>query len=192
MMRSPNSSWIAAAASRSHIASPTPDDYQPNGTRVTSPQPNGRPARQDKKRLSLAFLTKGVLMGDTEKDQDEKPATEDNDASSSSTSTRSPSKEVSRHRLSLSFLNHNTTPLTPGSPAPEALPAYQNMSQTSLGRTSSTTKRPETGGSKSLKSESSGGNLKGSMKKRLSFMTIGKKSSKSSVRGRKEDTLMEE
>jgi dedicator of cytokinesis protein 3 len=66
------------------------------------------------------------------------------------------------------------------------------MSQTSLGRTSSTTKRPETGGSKSLKSESSGGNLKGSMKKRLSFMTIGKKSSKSSVRGRKEDTLMEE
>jgi len=160
---------------------------------VTSPQPNGRPARQDKKRLSLAFLTKGVLMGEPDKDKDVKPAEDDNnDASSISTSTRSPSKEVSRHRLSLSFLNHATTPVTPGSPAPEALPAFQNMSQTSLGRTPSTTKRPETGGSKSLKSESSGGNLKGSMKKRLSFMTMGKKRSRSSVRPKQQDTLMEE
>ncbi|EAT85067.2 hypothetical protein SNOG_07601 [Parastagonospora nodorum SN15] len=156
-------------------------------------------ARQDKKRLSLAFLTKGVLMGESDKDKDKdkdkdvKPADDDNnDASSISTSTRSPSKEVSRHRLSLSFLNHATTPVTPSSPAPEALPAFQNMSQTSLGRTPSTTKRPETGGSKSLKSESSGGNMKGSMKKRLSFMTIGKKRSRSSVRPKQQDTLMEE
>ncbi|KAH5044531.1 hypothetical protein HBI75_023300 [Parastagonospora nodorum] len=199
MMRSPTGSWIATTASRSHLASPTPDDNQPNGTRVTSPQPNGRPARQDKKRLSLAFLTKGVLMGESDKDKDKdkdkdvKPADNDNnDASSISTSTRSPSKEVSRHRLSLSFLNHATTPVTPSSPAPEALPAFQNMSQTSLGRTPSTTKRPETGGSKSLKSESSGGNMKGSMKKRLSFMTIGKKRSRSSVRPKQQDTLMEE
>lgn len=193
MMRSPNGSWIATTASRSHLASPTPDEAQTNGTRVTSPQPNGRPARQDKKRLSLAFLTKGVLMGEPDKDKDVKPAEDDNnDASSISTSTRSPSKEVSRHRLSLSFLNHATTPVTPGSPAPEALPAFQNMSQTSLGRTPSTSKRPETGGSKSLKSESSGGNLKGSMKKRLSFMTIGKKRSRSSVRPKQQDTLVEE
>jgi dedicator of cytokinesis protein 3 len=193
MMRSPKGSWTATAASRSHLASPTPDDHQANGTRVTSPQPNGIPVPQDKKRLSLAFLTKSVLMGESDKEKDAKPSEDDNhDASSISTSTRSPSKEVSRHRLSLSFMNHSSTPAPPGSPAPEALPAYQNMSQTSLGRTPSTTKRPATGGSKSLKSESSGGNLKGSMKKRLSFMTLGKKGSKSSVKGKQQDTLVEE
>jgi dedicator of cytokinesis protein 3 len=193
-MRSPTTSWVAA--SRSHLASPTPDD-QLNGTRVTSPQPNGRP-RQDKKRLSLAFLTKGSLMGESPQEKeaklDEDPS-DHHESASVATSTRSPSKELSRHRLSLSFL-HNTGPATPGSPAPEALPVYQNMndmSQTSLGRTPSTTKRPDTGGNKSLKSESSSVNLKGSMKKRLSFMNISKKSSKSSVRGGKhQETLMEE
>jgi dedicator of cytokinesis protein 3 len=136
-------------------------------------------------------------MGESEKEKEAKveEEPEDNhDDASVATSTRSPSKELSRHRISLSFL-HNTGPATPGSPAPEALPVYQNMdmSQTSLGRTSSTTKRPDTGGNKSLKSESSSVNLKGSMKKRLSFMNISKKSSKSSVRGNKQqETLMEE
>lgn len=133
-------------------------------------------------------------MGESEKETDVRPdkqPEDDHDAASVSTSTRSPSKELSRHRLSLSFL-HSTTLATPGSPAPEALPAYQNMSQTSLGRTPSPSKRPETGGSKSLKSETSSVNLKGSMKKRLSFMNISKKSSKSSVRGKQQETLMEE
>jgi dedicator of cytokinesis protein 3 len=196
-MRSPTSSWVAA--SRSHLASPTPDD-QLNGTRVTSPQPNGNP-RQDKKRLSLAFLTKGVLMGESEKEKEgrvEEEPEDNHDDASITTSTRSPSKELSRHRLSLSFL-HNTGPATPGLPAPEALPVYQGMSQsqsqsqTSLGRTPSTGKRPDTGGNKSMKSESSSVNLKGSMKKRLSFMNMSKKSSKNSVRGNKQqETLVEE
>jgi dedicator of cytokinesis protein 3 len=165
---------------------------------VTSPAPNGRPARQDKKRLSLAFLTKGVLMGDTDKSKDDKAdknSTDDQDAASVSASTRSASKEISRHRLSLNFLH--TAPVTPNSPAPEALPAFttsanhshSNLSQSSLSRTQSqSSKRPET--SKSGKSENS---KKGSsMKKRLSFMNISKKSSKTSVRGKQQDTLMEE
>ncbi|KAL5118226.1 Deoxycytidine kinase 1 [Pleosporales sp. CAS-2024a] len=192
MIRSPSGSWSATATSRSRLVSPIPDNDQPNGTRVTSPPPNGRPAQQDKKRLSLAFLTKGALVGASEKDKDDKAAADENDASSIATSTRSASKEVSRRRLSLNFLNHNTNPATLGSPAPEALPAYSNMSQTSLGGTPSTSKRPETGGSKSSKHENSG-HLKGSVKKRLSFMTIGKKNSKTSVKERGvQDTLMEE
>lgn len=194
-IRSPTGSWLAAATSRSHIASPIPDD-QVNGNRVASPVPNGKPARQDKKRLSLAFLTKGVLMGEPEKekeDKTDKQSVEDYDTSETSETTRSASKEHSRNRLSLSFLHANLA--TPASPAPEALPAItashkasdSNLSQASQARASSQNRRPET--SKSGKSDSS---MKGSVKKRLSFMNISKKSSKSSVRGRPHDTLMEE
>jgi dedicator of cytokinesis protein 3 len=185
---------MAAAASRSHVASPTPDDHQTNGTRVASPAPNGKPARQDKKRLSLAFLTKGVLMGETDKEtKADKQLTDDHDTASISTSSGSANKEVTRHRLSLSFLH--TTPASPNSPAPEALPTFtasgnashSNLSQSSLGQTLSQSKRPET--SKSIKSENS---KKSGMKKRLSFMNITKKSSKSSVKGKQQDILMEE
>jgi dedicator of cytokinesis protein 3 len=136
-------------------------------------------------------------MGDADKpnhDQTDKHSIDDQDAASVSDSARSPSKEISRHRLSLSFLH--TAPVTPNSPAPEALPAFSksqnvsqsNLSQASLGRTPSQSTRPET--SKSVKSESS---KKGSsMKKRLSFMNISKKSSKNSVRGKQQDSLAEE
>ncbi|CAO2650896.1 Nn.00g091930.m01.CDS01 [Neocucurbitaria sp. VM-36] len=191
-VRSPTGSWLAAATSRSQMASPTPDNGQVNGTRVTSPTPDGRASRQDKKRLSLAFLTKGVLMGDAEKEQEkkvDKRSTDDDD--SAATSTRSHSREVSRNRLSLSFLNH-----TPISPQPEALPSFpsnhishSSQSQVSLQRSPSH-KRPET--SKSGKSDKSLASRTGSVKKRLSFMNISKKSSKSSVRGRVDDTLVEE
>jgi dedicator of cytokinesis protein 3 len=199
-IRSPTGSWMAAATSRSHMTSPLPDDHHMNGVRVASPAPNGKPSRQDKKRLSLAFLTKGVLMGDSEKDEEDrvdKQSVDDNDASSVATSTQSPGKEVGRNRLSLSFLH--TTPATPNSPAPEALPAFSapshvshsNMSQNSLGRSPSQRQRPET--SKSVKSGKSEASRKGSsMKKRLSFMNISKKSSKSSVRGSPHDILLEE
>jgi dedicator of cytokinesis protein 3 len=198
-IRSPTGSWMAAATSRSHMTSPMSDDHLANGARVTSPVLNGRPARQDKKRLSLAFLTKGVLMGDSEKDEDgkvDKHSVDDNDASSIATSTHSPSREVSRNRLSLSFLH--ASPATPNSPAPEALPAFSapnhashsNMSQNSLGRTPSQKQRLET--SKSVKSGKSESSRKGSMKKRLSFMNISKKSSKSSVRGNPHEVLLEE
>lgn len=191
-VRSPTGSWLAGATSRSQVASPTPEDAPVNGTRVTSPMPDGRASRQDKKRLSLAFLTKGVLMGDADKEKDskfEKPSTDDD--ASVAASTRSHSKEISRNRLSLSFLNH-----TPSSPQPEALPSFpakkasaSGQSESSLQRTPSH-KRPET--SKSVKSDKSLTSRTGSVKKRLSFMNISKKSSKNSVRGRVDDTLEEE
>lgn len=165
---------------------------QVNGNRVASPQPDGRASRQDKKRLSLAFLTKDFLLGETEKEKDVKAnrtATEDGD--SGAPSTRSHSKEPSRHRLSLSFMNP-----TPTSPQPEALPSFpantmdRNIqSQGSLQRAPSH-KRPET--IKSMKSDKSLSSKAGSVKKRLSFMNITKKASKTSVKGRVDDTLVEE
>ena len=195
-MRSPTGSWLAAASGRSQIASPTPEDHRANGTRVTTPVPGDKPTH--KKRLSLAFLPKGSLMGEPEKEKEVKvdgqPA-EEQDESSTTTSTRSASRDASRNRLSLSFLH--TAPVTPNSPAPEALPAFhpsRNTSQSNLSHTSAqrdpSVGRPET--SKSVKSGKSETSKKGSVKKRLSFMNISKKSSKSSVRGRAHDTLMEE
>lgn len=186
-------SWSAEVMSRSQVASPTFDEGQVNGTRVQSPTPHSKGSRQDKKRLSLAFLTKGVLMGDEkEKDVDGRPDKRSaDDAESIATSTGSPVKEHNRNRMSLSFLHSNPT-----SPPPEALPSFSsqaaslsNQSQNSLQRAPSN-KRPET--SKSGKSEKSGTSRSGSVKKRLSFMNISKKSSKASVRGRTTDTLVEE
>lgn len=191
--RSPTGSWLAAAVSRSQVVSPMPDEPHINGTRVASPVLNGRASRQDKKRLSLAFLTKEFLMGESEKGQDTKTdhhRSTDGDTSGA-ISTRSHSKDASRHRPSLSFMGPSPT-----SPQPEALPSYQpnhanhiSQSQSSLQRTPSY-KRPET--IKSMKSDKSLSSRTGSVKKRLSFMNISKKSSKSSVRGRVDDTLMEE
>ena len=191
MTRSPTGSWLAAATSRSQVASPTPDERQVNGDRVMSPVQNGRASRQDKKRLSLAFLTKEFLMGESEKEKEAKAekAPTDDDASTT-VSSRSRSKDTHhRNRLSLSFLNH-----TPSSPQPEALPSFPNQTQaaksdSSLHRQPSQ-KRPET--IKSQKSDKSLSSRTDSVKKRLSFMNISKKSSKSSVRGRVDDTLVEE
>jgi dedicator of cytokinesis protein 3 len=191
MIRSPTGSWLAAATSRSQIASPTPDDALFNGDRGASPITNGRASRQDKKRLSLAFLTKEFLMGEPEKDKDakgDKPSVDDD--ASTTVSSRSRSKDTHSHRLSLNFLNHTTS----GSPQPEALPSFPtnaqpNQSEGNLQRNPSQ-KRPET--IKSQKSDKSLGSRTDSMKKRLSFMNISKKSSKSSVRGRVDDILMEE
>lgn len=194
-LRSPTGSWLAAATSRSQVASPTPDQSQVNGDRGASPALNGRASRQDKKRLSLAFLTKEFLMGEPEKEKEkEKEAKADkpsvDDDTSTTVSSRSRSKEThTRNRLSLSFLNH-----TPSSPQPEALPSFPsqstpNRSEGSLQRQPSL-KRPET--IKSQKSDKSLSSRTDSVKKRLSFMNISKKSSKSSVRGRVDDTLVEE
>jgi dedicator of cytokinesis protein 3 len=195
-MRSPTGSWIAVASGRSQIASTTPDDHQINGTRVMSPVPGAKPTH--KKRLSLAFLTKGSLMGEPEKEREAKADTQpahEHDDSPTTTPRCSASRDTSRNRLNLSFLN--TAPVTPISPGPEALPAFhpsRNASQSNLSHTSAqrdaSVGRPET--SKSMKSGKSETSKKGSVKKRLSFMNISKKSSKSSVRGRAHDTLMEE
>jgi hypothetical protein len=190
-LRSPTGSWLAAATSRPQIASSTADQTQVNSDRGASPVLNGRASRQDKKRLSLAFLTKEFLMGEAEKDKEikaEKPPVDDD--TSTTVSSRSRSKEThSRNRLSLNFLNH-----TPSSPQPEALPSFPsqaqaNRSEGSLQRQASQ-KRPET--IKSQKSDKSLSSRTDSVKKRLSFMNMSKKSSKSSVRGRVDDTLVEE
>ncbi|KAF3047962.1 hypothetical protein E8E12_001824 [Didymella heteroderae] len=190
--RSPTGSWLVAATSRSQMASPSPDDQLANGNRVTSPTPDGRPARQDKTRMSLAFLTKGVITGESQSDKENKKEeitalpqrADDAESSTASTHSRSRSKDTGRTRLSLSFLRP-TSPL-------EALPDFaSNENVSSMSRAASQKSRPET--SKSEKS-SDGTNRKGSVKKRLSFMSISKKSSKNSVagRGRREDVLVEE
>ena len=183
--------------SRSRIASPTPDESTVNGDRVMSPIANGRASRQDKKRLSLAFLTKEFLMGEAEREKEKEREREAkaekqmaDDETMTTLSSRSRSKEThSRNRLSLNFLNH-----TPSSPQPEALPSYPsnghlNRGESTLQRELSQ-KRPET--VKSQKSDKSLTSRTDSMKKRLSFMHISKKSSKTSVRGRVDDTLLEE
>ncbi|CAA9959839.1 DOCK-C2 multi-domain protein [Pyrenophora teres f. maculata] len=186
---------FSGTGSNGAMASPTPDESTLNGDRVMSPSANGRASRQDKKRLSLAFLTKEFLMGEAEREKEkEKEAKAEkqmaDDETMTTLSSRSQSKEThSRNRLSLSFLNH-----TPSSPQPEALPSFpsnghHNRSESSLQRESSQ-KRPET--VKSQKSDKSLTSRTDSMKKRLSFMHISKKSSKTSVRGRVDDTLVEE
>ncbi|KAF1360069.1 hypothetical protein EJ07DRAFT_155534 [Lizonia empirigonia] len=190
--RSPTGSWLAAATSRSQFASPTPDDQHVNGARVTSPTPDGRSTRQDKKRLSLAFLTKGVITGESQSDKENRrddltalpQRADDTESTTASTHSRSHSKDTNRTRLSLSFLR-------PSSPL-EALPNFASSENVSgMSRAASQKSRPET--SKSEKSND-GATRKGSVKKRLSFMSISKKSSKNSVggRGRVGDVLVEE
>ncbi|KAF2130783.1 hypothetical protein P153DRAFT_395209 [Dothidotthia symphoricarpi CBS 119687] len=189
-LQSPASSWVDSTISRSRMVSPALDE-QVNGTSITSSVLNGRPARQDKKRLSLAFLTKGVLMGDTDKpkEQDPKPSLDyapdaDSETSSVHSRGRSKSKEYSRNRLSLNFLRP-TSPL-------EALPNFstssianetEDVGRRSLSRAPSYKSKPETDGDDVQR--------KGSMKKRLSFMNISKKSSKTSVKSRVDNVLVE-
>ncbi|KZM21316.1 guanyl-nucleotide exchange factor [Ascochyta rabiei] len=190
---SPTGSWLAAATSRPQGISPTPDDQQANGIRVASPIPNDRAARQDKTRMSLAFLTKGVITGESHSDKEDRRedltapthgSADDSESTTTSSHSRSRSKDTNRTRLSLSFLR-------PSSPL-EALPDFASSENVGgMSRAASQKSRPET--SKSEKS-SDGTARKGSVKKRLSFMSISKKSSKSSVRarGRVDDVLVEE
>lgn len=191
-VRSPTGSWLAAATSRSQVASPSPDDQQVNRSQVASPTPDSRPTRQDKKRMSLAFLTKGVISGESQSDKESRrdeltalpQAGDDTESTRTSTHSRSRSKDTNRTRLSLSFLR-------PSSPL-EALPDFSSSENLSgMSRAASQKSRPET--SKSEKS-SDGTARKGSVKKRLSFMSVSKKSSKNSVggRGRVGDVLVEE
>jgi hypothetical protein len=195
IVRSPTGSWLAATASPPPVTSPlssgTPT--QVNGTnRVRSPTLEARPARQDKKRLSLAFFKGGSGSDTPRESKSEKPAEENQlEKSSTTTSSRSRSKErKTTNRLSLNFL------ASPQSPPPEALPHFptQSSSNASLSqgksREQSTERRPNT--SKSGKSDKSEHTRKGSVRKRFSILNIGKKSSKSSIKGRVDDTLAEE
>jgi dedicator of cytokinesis protein 3 len=187
-LRSPTGSWLAMATSPSRVASPLPTTTpQVNGTTGTPPSNETRPLRQDKKRLSLSFFSKGDVTTEKER-KPEKKTSEDFDTASTTTTSRSRSKDTSKNRLSF---------LAQTSPPPEALPSFpHSASQNSLAlaqsRGQSIDGRPAT--SKSGKSEKSE-NRKGSgssVKKRLSLMGIGKKSSKSSVKSRVDNTLVEE
>jgi dedicator of cytokinesis protein 3 len=181
-------SWPTGVRSGSRGATPTQEDQHVNGTRPTSLLADDRPVRQDKKRLSLAFLTKGVTGGDSDKpraSQDTSsrapaPASEDtHDTQSIATTTRSRSKETSRSRLSLSFLR-------PSSPL-EALPSFNSADHANGGPDK------KRAASKSGRSDISDTSRKGSVKKRLSFMSIGKKSSEHSAKGRQtQSALVEE
>jgi dedicator of cytokinesis protein 3 len=141
--------------------------------------------------MSLAFLTKGVITGESQSDKENKEETtalpqraDDTESTTESSHSRSRSKETSRTRLSLSFLRP-TSPIG-------ALPDFASSENVSgMSRAASQKSRPDT--SKSEKS-SDGTTRKGSVKKRLSFMSISKKSSKNSVagRGRRDDVLVEE
>ncbi|KAF1962944.1 hypothetical protein CC80DRAFT_434283 [Byssothecium circinans] len=198
--RSPTGSWLVAATSPSRVASPTPNPTpHVNGTRVNSPVSEPRPTRQDKKRLSLGIFgkantTEGATAPKEDKEKEKerkshKQTTDETlDAASTTASSRSRSKDPPKHRLSLSFL--------PTSPPPEALPHFptQTPSQHSLpqSRGQSIDGRPQT--SKSMKSEKSSSqtSMGSSMKKRLSFMSMGKKKSKNSFKGRGVDDTLEE
>ncbi|KAF2190578.1 hypothetical protein K469DRAFT_623793 [Zopfia rhizophila CBS 207.26] len=185
IVRSPTGSWLAAATSPLVTSPASGPPTQVNGTKVTSPTSDGRPARQDKKRLSLAFFKGGSTSeAQLERKPDKQPAEEQVDAVSTTASSRSRSKDNNKHRLS--FLNPSST--SESMPAPPS----QSSSQPSLTQTQSRSSdaRPDT--SKSGRSEKSDNQRKGSVRKRLSILNIGKKSSKSSVKGRVDAILAEE
>ncbi|KAF2732052.1 hypothetical protein EJ04DRAFT_578675 [Polyplosphaeria fusca] len=190
-LRSPTGSWLVAATATSRVTSPTPaPPSQVNGARVTSPTPEQRPVRQDKKRRSLAFFKGPASETKSDKKSDKQVIDEQLDDVSVTASSRSRSKDTGKNRISLS---------SPISPPLEALPQIRNHSishSTSnysldqVSRTHTSEARPDT--SKSGKSEKSDNQKKGGMRKRLSILNIGKKPSKSSVKGRRDDILVEE
>jgi hypothetical protein len=203
-MRSPTDSWLPTSVTSQLRDSPTfITPNQANGTRVRSAtSTSDRPVRHQKRRSLAFFKGSATEISETKPTKaelkTERAATAEEllDAESTTTSSRSRSKDRNRaSRLSLSFL-------APISPPIEALPAYpvqeardksgSRSRSGSQSRSQSIDSRPET--SKSIKSEISEHKKKGgSVRKRLSLLNVGKKSSKSSVRGRgMDDTLTEE
>lgn len=187
--------------SPSRVASPASNSTpKVNGTRINSPVPDARPVRQDKKRMSLSFFgigapnSEGTSSQNSVK-QEKSPA---DDAASPSASSRSRSHDRSKSK------NHPSRSLVPTSPVPEALPHFPAPSAPSSShhslskvhsrassRGQSVDGRPGT--SKSMKSDKSESHSRSSsMKKRLSYFSLGKKGSKGNVRGRVDDTLEEE
>jgi hypothetical protein len=192
LMQSPTGSWIVSNTPSPLVTSPAVVPIiQANGTRVVSPPPNGRPARQDKKRLSIGFFKSTTPAEPQETRKSGNPAREEDiDTTSNATSTRSRSKDTSKHRLS--WLNPSSTNESmPPPPAPPAQAPRQQAFSVEKGPRSQSIARTDT--TKSEKSEHhSITSKKGSVRKRLSMLHIGKKSSKNSVKGRMEDTLAEE
>ena len=144
--------------------------------------PEPRPSRSEKARLSLTFLRRGNVTeqrGNQAKTNGTYSNVDEETASNTSASI-SASRGKSRNRLS--FLQHN------------------NSTSEDLHRNNSLTSHepPQTSASKSevSKSERSGNSSLvdrvGSVKKRLSVLGIGKKSSKSSVKTRMEGESLQE
>jgi dedicator of cytokinesis protein 3 len=201
MMRSPTNSWLPNSVTSPLIGSPTfiaPN--QANGTRMRSPTSTSERPIRHQKRLSLAFFKGSATEVSDKKStktefKSEKAVTaeETMDAASTTTSSRSRSKDRSRaNRLSLNFLAPMSSPVEALPAFPVQQPRKSSSRSRSQSRGQSMDSRPET--SRSMTSESSENKKKGSsVRKRLSLLHIGKKSSKGSVRGRDmNDTLMEE
>jgi len=207
-MRSPTGSWIVSAPSVTLVPSPAAaPTIQTNGTRVASPPPNGRVARQDKKRLSLSFFKSNTAA---EPQELQKPAAHsaevEIDAVSTAASSRSRSKDTGKHRLS--FLNSGggpeAVPAPPLAPPPPAVPVQQQVAKqkqqvfvSEKGRVSLDVEasRPKTSKSETNEDQRSlgGSSRKGSVRKRLSLLHIGKKGGKGSgKRSGGVDTLVEE
>jgi hypothetical protein len=190
MMGSPAGSWRAATTPSQVTRPPSAPTSQLNGSRVRSPTIEGRAVRQHKKTLSLAFF-KGASVRETqvaERILETVPTDQQHSEVTATPTLRSHSKDDGKPvgRLSLSFAN----PDSPDSPL-GALPHFPT-SQASEGprRSQSTERRPGT--SKSGVSERSDYQRKGSVRKRFSILNLGKKSSKSSVKGPAGDRLAEE
>jgi dedicator of cytokinesis protein 3 len=131
-----------------------------------------RETRHDKNRLSMNFFKRTApLESDEPKANGAPKNTADNSDELSPTTTRSRSKSIARR----SFLGSS-----------EDDGRSTNGSRRSIsGRRSTSSNRPHTSGSNT---QSIGGRV-GSMKKRLSLLKIGKKTSKASV---KVDSVLEE
>ena len=151
--------------------------------------------RQEKKRLSLGIFGKTnpmesttVLKEEKEKERKSRKQTTEEllETASTTASSRSRSKEAPKNRLSINLL--------PMSPPPEALPHFpkEMPSQASLTQTNSRGQsvdgRPTSKSGKSTPHTSMGS----SVKKRLSFMSMGKKKSKNGFKARGVDDTLEE
>jgi dedicator of cytokinesis protein 3 len=190
---SPSNLWLVPTASPPPAPEPSAGQSpQVNGTRLrSSTLEDHRPARQDKKRRSLAFFKGPSASESPSKAEKLEPDEEPLElVSTTTTSLRRASKDNSKPR------NHSSMGFfDPASPPLEALPQFssQTSSRHSLSqdrsRSHSTERRSET--SRSGRS-SSDQQRKGNVRKRLSILNIGKKSSKNSVMSRFDDSLVEE
>ncbi|KAF2205630.1 hypothetical protein GQ43DRAFT_477220 [Delitschia confertaspora ATCC 74209] len=178
--------WLSSPTSPSLVASSTSAPAAlANGTKLSSPV-----SEEHKKRPSLAFF-KSIPSRDSQETPKIGHAIEvQMESISKTSSSRGRSKSTSKPRLSL----HQESPVKAlPTPPPQARHQHtpSHFSQ-GKGLRSQIEARPETSMSDKSENQGYGSGRKGSMRKRLSMMGIGKKASKNSVKGRVEDTLVEE
>ncbi|KAJ9649332.1 Deoxycytidine kinase 1 [Coniosporium tulheliwenetii] len=162
-MRSPTGSWLAhdspSLAALSAPSRPSVDDVQPS--RVTSS--DSRHTRHDKTRLSLTFRKRSSAMADQHA-QSQGGATRSTDGNCDEL-LPTHSKESSNRQLT--SLEDTSTAHHNGQNLDASTPSQRSMSS----------ERHET-----TRSDQSFGEKVGSVKKRLSLLSIGKKVSKNSVK----------